>query len=231
MSISTFSFPSTIVLLLLGSALMLQGCGGDGSSMGEDTSLIGADRPRDYICTAEYRPVCGKALPNGALNCAQAPCPTHEYRTFSNACHAFNEEAQFSFQDECEGLEGQFVFDDKPVRIKELAEVPVDNAPVTITSAVIEGGIVTLEVSYAGGCQPHEFNLFVSNLFMESDPVQTESLLSHVTEDTCEALVTETLTFDLLPLREFYQRIYGQGPGSINIQGIGTYTFTSTLLD
>jgi hypothetical protein len=60
---------------------------------------------------------------------------------------------------------------------------------------------------------------------MESDPVQSESLLSHVTEDTCEALVTEELTFDLLPLREFYQRIYGQGSGSISIQDIGLYSF------
>src|SRR5690606_33777216 len=101
----------------------------------------------------------------------------------------------------------------------------IDTAPVTITKAEIDNNLVTLEVSYAGGCKPHEFNLIVSSLFMESNPVQTESILSHVTEDTCEALVTEKLTFDLLPIREFYQRIYGPGAGSINIQGIGLYSF------
>lgn len=216
--------------LLLVIALILHGCGGDSSSGAGDSStgdakgLINDEEP--YICTADYKPLCGKAKPEGiSLECVQAPCENYEFRTFPNACHARHEYAQFSFNDECEGLENHLAFEDKPIRIKELTEVPIDNAPVTVTSVEIEGDIVTLEVSYSGGCGTHEFNLFVSNLFMESDPIQTESILSHVTEDACEALITEKLTFDLLPIREFYQRIYGQGPGSINIQGIGLYSF------
>jgi hypothetical protein len=205
-------------------ALMLQGCGGDSSSTEAGNSLIRDENP-NIICTAQYEPVCGKTLPEGALNCVQAPCPTHEYRTFSNICYSDNVMTQFAFSDECEGLEGYLAFEDKPVRIKELAEVPIENAPITITHAKIEGDIVTLEVSYSGGCGTHEINLFVSNMFMESNPVQTESILSHVTEDPCDAVVTEELTFDLLPLKEFYSRIYGYGEGSINIQGIGLYTF------
>jgi hypothetical protein len=217
MFISSSLQSSTIRSLLLIGVLMLHGCGGE-----EDTA--GANDKFKY-CLEIYEPICGKALPEATLNCVQEPCPTHEYRTFPNACYAANAEAQFSFNDECDGLEDQLAFDDKPVQIKDLAEVPINNAPVTINSVEIEGDIVTLDVSYSGGCGPHEFNLFVINLFLDSNPVQTESILSHVTEVACDAVVTDELTFELLPLREFYQRIYGEGEGSINIQGIGTYTF------
>ena len=221
---SSLRLQTTILLLL--SVLMLQGCGGDNGESNSDTGRINIgddDEPR--YCLDYYEPVCGKALPEFPINCVQAPCTTHEYRTFSNTCYAAQEDAQFSFQDECGGLEERLAFEDKPIQIKELAEVPIDNAPVTMSSVEIKGDIVTLEVSYSGGCGTHEFNLFVSNLFMESNPVQTESILSHVTEDACEALITEKLTFDLLPIREFYQRSYGQGSASVNIQGIGLYSF------
>lgn len=223
---SSLSLRLQTTILLLLSVLMLHGCGGDNGEPNSDMGRITIgddDEPR--YCLDYYEPVCGKAFPEFPINCVQAPCTTHEYRTFSNTCYAAREDAQFSFQDECEGLEERLAFEDKPIRIKELAEVPIDNAPVTVTSVEIEGDIATLEVSYSGGCGSHEFNLFVSNIFMESNPVQTESILSHVTEDPCDALVTETLTFDLLPIREFYQRSYGQGPASINIQEIGLYSF------
>lgn len=205
--------------------LILQGCGGDSSSTAENTkSLINNENPA-IICTQQYEPVCGKTEPRFPVNCAQAPCVTHEYRTFPNICYADNALTQFAFSDECESLEEQMAFADKPVWIKEYADVPVDNAPVTITHAEINGDVAKLEVSYTGGCKSHEIKLIVSSLFMESNPVQTESILSHITEDSCDAVVAEELTFDLLPLREFYRRTYGEFNGSINIQGIGLYTF------
>ncbi|MCK5918483.1 MAG: hypothetical protein KAG34_08660 [Cocleimonas sp.] len=42
--------------------------------------------PRPEACTAEFRPVCGKA--DTDVRCVTAPCPSTENKTYSNACTA-----------------------------------------------------------------------------------------------------------------------------------------------
>ena len=175
-----------------------------------------------WTCATVYDPVCAKA--QASINCVTMPCPTHLYSTHSNSCVAQNaHSAAIAFPDECEGLEDQASFADPPIQILELAEDPAAGADTTINLAEISGDIIELEVQYAGGCEDHEFNLYASSSFMESNPVQSEVLLEHITTDTCESLVTETLRFDLLPIREHYQRAYGNNSSGIILGNLGLY--------
>ncbi len=90
-----------------------------------------------------------------------------------------------------------------------------------IQSASIEGDTLVLEVAYGGGCEEHIFDLFWDGGFLESSPVQAQLQLTHGGEpDFCEAFIMETLRFDLTPLREAYERTYGDGDDII-LRGLG----------
>ncbi len=86
-------------------------------------------------------------------------------------------------------------------------------------------------VQYAGGCQRHEFSLHASRVFMESHPVQSPVVLHHdANGDTCRALLTRELQFDLTPLRDAWRAGYQQRHGTIilRLRGFGdgiSYTF------
>lgn len=64
-------------------------------------------------------------------------------------------------------------------------------------------------IQYGGGCKTHEFQLFSTEGIYFSNPPQADLFLSHENNgDMCEALVPDTLVFDLTPLRERgYQRL------------------------
>jgi hypothetical protein len=91
--------------------------------------------------------------------------------------------------------------------------------PVTIERDSLVGSVLTLEVSYAGGCEDHVFDLVAWGGWLESFPVQVNVFLSHdYRGDACRALVTRELRFDLGPLAEAYRRDYGGGaPGATTI--------------
>ena len=93
----------------------------------------------------------------------------------------------------------------------------------------IEGDTLYVSVGYGGGCEEHEFTLcWPEQSFMESAPVQVGLEVFHnANNDTCEAYLSETLEFDLVPLREAYEESYGGG-GTIlvNVGGESLeYTF------
>jgi hypothetical protein len=84
----------------------------------------------------------------------------------------------------------------------------IDNAQ--IKSAFTSSDVLTIVEQHGGGCAPHEFKLFGSKLFLESFPPQADIVLSHnAHEDLCKALITDTLRFSLIRLREVYQSSYG----------------------
>ena len=88
--------------------------------------------------------------------------------------------------------------------------------PFDLNSAAVSGDILTISVSYSGGCRNHVFLLTAADSFHESSPVQLSMVLTHdANEDPCEAYPTEQLRFDLTPIRERYQRAYGQDSGSV----------------
>lgn len=90
--------------------------------------------------------------------------------------------------------------------------------PFTIKSIMVDKDILKVEVTYGGGCKDHEFVLIGSNVFMESDPVQTKVVLSHnANNDLCEKLILEELEFDLSPLKHTYQQSYSDASAEIII--------------
>lgn len=81
--------------------------------------------------------------------------------------------------------------------------------PASIQEASIQGDKLSLKVSYSGGGEKHDFTLFASEGFLESSPVQAELFLFHDAHgDSCEALITEELLFDLSPLKKLYKSMY-----------------------
>ena len=91
--------------------------------------------------------------------------------------------------------------------------------PHVIQTAKISGNTLVLEVQYGGGCKNHTFKLLAPDAFMESSPVQIHVLLVHdAHDDTCEAWLTETVSFDLTPLKNVYEQYYPNSPELIMLQ-------------
>ena len=85
-----------------------------------------------------------------------------------------------------------------------------------IKAATVEGDILSINVSYSGGCETHEFTLVAEPAFRESSPVQLWVSLAHnANGDTCEALLTEAYHFDLTPIKQVYQTGYQTDEGTI----------------
>ena len=86
----------------------------------------------------------------------------------------------------------------------------------TINAATLQGDMLTINVSYGGGCETHVFTLVAEERFLESFPVQLRVSLAHnANGDTCEAWLTEDYHFDLTPLKEAYQQGYQTDEGTI----------------
>ena len=91
----------------------------------------------------------------------------------------------------------------------------------TVKDAMIDGDVLVMQVEYGGGCKDHLFALHLDGTFRESYPVQTGAMVSHNAQgDACDALVQETLTFDLTPLKRMWQRAYKRLDGEM-ILGVG----------
>ena len=89
----------------------------------------------------------------------------------------------------------------------------------TINTATLQGDTLTINVSYSGGCETHEFTLVAEERFLESFPVQLRVSLAHnANADRCEALITEDYHFDLTPLKEAYQKGYRTDEGTIALR-------------
>lgn len=100
----------------------------------------------------------------------------------------------------------------------------VVNSPPSIT-----GDVLTLEVSYSGGCESHDFTFITSGVFLESDPVQLQAVLAHdANADNCEAWITQTYHFNVSPLKTRYQKAYRTETGTIvlGIKGMPAVVYT-----
>lgn len=81
---------------------------------------------------------------------------------------------------------------------------------VNAAQARIEGDVLHVQVQFGGGCRDHRFALYREDAFLESLPVQLRLHLSHDAQgDNCRALLSRELAFDLTPVKEAYQRQYG----------------------
>lgn len=72
---------------------------------------------------------------------------------------------------------------------------------VEINSVSIDGNIMTLKVSFSGGCEGHQFELIGSEMVMKSLPGKRPVALIHnANGDMCEAYLTEEIQFDISEL-------------------------------
>lgn len=107
-----------------------------------------------------------------------------------------------------------------PILVSQIGSLDGRPADVLeIASARAEGGILTVEVRYGGGCTSHDVDAVAWTGWMESNPVQVGVALTHDAHgDACKALVTRSLAFDLEPLRRAYQKAYGSGPATLSLR-------------
>jgi hypothetical protein len=89
-------------------------------------------------------------------------------------------------------------------RIEIVQDMPDDGSgdDYTIESVKVYGSEISYVVRYGGGCEPHDFKLMTTGAIMKSMPPQMSVVLHHNGNgDKCRALVTDTVSFDLSPVR------------------------------
>jgi hypothetical protein len=97
-------------------------------------------------------------------------------------------------------------------------------APWTLLKAATEGPLLELLVGYSGCGPQHDFSLWMSGGFGESQPPRAHLTLVHETMEACEAAFTDTLRFDLMPLYARYAQQYGSGPLVLVLHGPDNFT-------
>ena len=85
------------------------------------------------------------------------------------------------------------------VNNEQLRNAPRD--PFDFISAEIIGDCLEVAVRYGGGCGGADFQLFGQEELAQSLPPQRLVLISLDDKDNCEALVTDTISFDLTAFR------------------------------
>ena len=71
-----------------------------------------------------------------------------------------------------------------------------------IKSAAIAGDILSLNISYTGGCKEHSFELISNGLYAKSLPPQITVYLKHQSnDDTCEKTIEKTITYNISKLQ------------------------------
>jgi hypothetical protein len=99
-----------------------------------------------------------------------------------------------------------------------LAACPAQDARdfVGVSGVSVSGDALTLTVTHSGGCKTHEYGLCWNQTFLESQPVQAQLRVLHEDNgDSCEAIVTNTLTFDLADLKAAYRSGYASQTGTV----------------
>lgn len=72
----------------------------------------------------------------------------------------------------------------------------------TISRMEVLGDYLSIDVSYSGGCEEHEFKLITDGRYSATYPPELELVLRHeANNDLCRSYVDETLFFDLKPLK------------------------------
>jgi hypothetical protein len=82
----------------------------------------------------------------------------------------------------------------------------------SLGEVTVEGLTMQVEVSYGGGCGEHRMDLVAWGGWLESSPVQINTLVTHDDgDDPCDAVVSEARAFSLGPLARAYEEAYGAG--------------------
>lgn len=163
-------------------------------------------------CPAIYAPVCAKVTAD--IQCVTTPCPSHQYKTFSNDCNAGGN-ALISFNGTCDSikLDRQLSFEQQPARLYNFnagSSLPA-NLPstkgVTVIEATIKDDILIAKLGYSG-CNEQTIHLNVdASVILTSFPEQVSYAFSKSKEDLCEAYFETTYEYDLLPIRANFRAL------------------------
>lgn len=100
---------------------------------------------------------------------------------------------------------------DSDLTAKEVIILTPDKEPhdwkdvFTIKNVSLINSLLQIEVSYSGGCNPHEFVLYSDNKLAESNPPTLKfTLLHNANGDACKAEMTENLVFNIKPAEIFH---------------------------
>lgn len=105
------------------------------------------------------------------------------------------------------------------ILLPELPDWPT--AFFVLERAAIHGDILTVSVSYSGGCAAHEFQLVFA---VSGELGQTEipgEIFHGESQDPCNQWITEERNFDLSPLKELYFETYDAVCGTVPIHLLG----------
>lgn len=93
--------------------------------------------------------------------------------------------------------------------------VPVLSDNYSIENAILEDTILTIDLSYLGGCKQHSFNLVFNGMYKKSLPRQADLYLLHENQgDTCTENRNLTLSYNLAS-------IIGSGNQAVNFTLVG----------
>ena len=72
---------------------------------------------------------------------------------------------------------------------------------IQILSSNIEGNTLTLDCTFSGGCEPHDFHIYFNGMSAKSLPPKINIELYHdAHNDNCEAKISQTLKINLIDL-------------------------------
>lgn len=113
-------------------------------------------------------------------------------------------------------------FTAKDVIILTPDKKPLDwNDIFSIQNVSLTSNLLQIEVTYDGGCNPHEFVLYSDYKIANSNPpILQFTLLHNANGDACKSLITETLVFNIKPAEALHQP--GSIPLNIHINDINT---------
>jgi hypothetical protein len=103
--------------------------------------------------------------------------------------------------------------------------------PVDIDYYSIQGDKLVLDVRYGGGCERHDFGVCYEAAFDDMNPPGGGLRLIHdAHDDTCKAIVSANLSFNLKPYADYY--IEGNGTdGGLISTNYGMYAFGTLTCD
>ncbi len=91
----------------------------------------------------------------------------------------------------------------------------IDTDQYTIDSLFIINDCLNIMVSYDGGCGNADFELFFTDIVMESSPPQTTLMLKLIDNDPCRSIITRQLPFNI----SFFKDYAEKGGIIINVGG------------
>ncbi|MCJ8311567.1 MAG: hypothetical protein HRU38_02535 [Saccharospirillaceae bacterium] len=172
-------------------------------------------------CSTDANPICARVDEN--LNCVIGePCLTQRYHTFQNQCDANTSGLNpiFIGLDECSVIDNIRTTNDTPaIFVSE----PKQDVNINVLSAVFDGDYVTVTFEHLSSCNSDIYALNVNKFAANASTVQWA--ITYKESCTLTTSLEKTMTFDLMPIRDWYSQQNGGTTGSINLSGIGSYSF------